>query len=243
MASTSKAVGGLHGGEGHQELPEPRPVGEAGDEGLAEVPAPGLVRHPVDHLAGEAEDEDAPGGGLVEAPAAQVEEGALVELAHGGAVAALHVVGVDGEVGLGVHLGLAGEQEVAVLLGAAGLLGVGTDHDGAVEDRGALPVEDALVDLAAGGPGRHVVDEGVVVEELGAPGEVEAVEGGLGAHAGEGHVEVEARQLPPEGEDPGVVAAAASRSGRRRSRGGRRRRPRPRGAGGRPPRLRPRGPR
>ena len=85
-------------------------------------------------------DQDAAGGLYPHATGAEVKEGIPVELAHGGPVGALDVVGVDLELGLGRDVGVAGEEQVAVGLVGVRLLRLLADVD--------LPPEDA--------PGRAV---------------------------------------------------------------------------------------
>ena len=114
--------------------------------------------------------------GGVDAAAAQIEDRVLVELADGGAVAALDVVGEDLELRLGVDLRVVGQQQVLVHLLRVALLRVRAHEHLAVEDAGGALVEDALVELAAGAARLAVVDGGVVVDVLRAAGQVEPVE-------------------------------------------------------------------
>ena len=53
----------------------------------------------------EAGDQEIARDGFVDTPRAEVEEGIAVDLAHRGAVGALHIVGVDFELRLGIRLG------------------------------------------------------------------------------------------------------------------------------------------
>ena len=77
--------------------------------------------------------------GLADAAGAQVEDRVRVELADRRAVRALHVVGEDLELRLGVDQGVARQQQVLVRLLRVGLLRVRPDDDLAVEDRRARP--------------------------------------------------------------------------------------------------------
>ena len=75
------------------------------EEGVQEV----LQRfqlHGLDDFAGEGMNEDLAGSRNVQSAAAHVEEGVFVDVAGGGAVPALYVVGVDEKAGLAVHLGV-----------------------------------------------------------------------------------------------------------------------------------------
>ena len=74
-----------------------------------------------------------------DAARAQVEQRLLVELADRRAVRALHVVGVDLQLRLGVDLRVVGEQQVMVGLLGVGLLRVLADDDPAVEDAVRVP--------------------------------------------------------------------------------------------------------
>ena len=76
----------------------------------------------VDDLAGEGLLQQQAGFGLADATLAHVEEGVVVQLSHGAAVAALHVVGVDFQHRLGVHACLGGADEVGIGLLRLGLL-------------------------------------------------------------------------------------------------------------------------
>ena len=79
----------------------------------------------------------------------QVEQRLRVQLPDRRAVRALHVVGEDLELRLGVDLRLVREQQGLVGLLGVGLLRVGADADPAVEDAARPAVEDALVELVA----------------------------------------------------------------------------------------------
>jgi len=93
-------------------------------------------------------------------------------VAGGGAVAALHVIGVDEQAGLTVHLGLFRQQEVFIGLLGVGLLGVLANGYVAAEDRSRLPVQDALVEQPAGAVRFGVVDVEVVIDVLAALGQL-----------------------------------------------------------------------
>ena len=56
--------------------------------------------------------EQRPGGCGIDAACAQIEQRVLVELAETRAMRALHIVGVDHQIGLGVDLGAVRQQQV-----------------------------------------------------------------------------------------------------------------------------------
>ena len=99
--------------------------------------------------AGERVDQHVARLGVGQAARAQVEDRVVVELADRRAVRALHVVGEDLELRLGVDRRVVGEQQRPVRLLGVGLLRVLADDDLAVEDRARRAAEDALVDLVA----------------------------------------------------------------------------------------------
>jgi hypothetical protein len=124
---------------------------------------------------------------LAEPPGAQVEERIGVELPDAGAVAALHVVGVDLELGLGVHLRLRAQQQVRVRLGRIRLLRIRPHDHPPPEHTPRAAAEHALVELVAGAVGNRVVDSGVVVYELLAAADEQAVQRALGAFVRQQH--------------------------------------------------------
>ena len=69
----------------------------------------------VDYLVDEGKLEQQLGFLLAYAALAHIEEGGIVELAHGAAMGALDIVGIDFEHGLGVHAG--GTRGAEVLVG------------------------------------------------------------------------------------------------------------------------------
>src|SRR3546814_2531281 len=89
----------------------------------------------VHALGQEGLDQHGAGGSLRDAPGAQVEERAVVEVAGGGAMAADDVVGIDLQFRLGVDLGLVGQQQHLAELVAVGVLGIAMDDDLALEHR------------------------------------------------------------------------------------------------------------
>ena len=81
-------------------------------------------------------------------------------------MAALDVVGVDLELGLGVDLGIVRQQQIVVLLVGVGLLRVLVDDDLAGEHGVRAAVDHALVELVRVAAGGHVVDADQVVDVL-----------------------------------------------------------------------------
>ena len=96
-----------------------------------------LERHLVHHLGGKGVGEQALGRGRGKAAAPRIERAHVVQPAHRGAVGALHVVGEDLQLRLGVHPRPVAQQQVAVGLLGVGLLRLGRHEDLAVEHRRA----------------------------------------------------------------------------------------------------------
>ncbi len=81
---------------------------------------------------------------------------------------ALHVVGVNLQLRLGIDLRVVGEQQVAIGLLGVGLLRVLVDDDAAVKDAVRVLIENPVIELPAGAVRTRVFDEHVVVEMLAA---------------------------------------------------------------------------
>ena len=122
---------------------------------------------------------------------------------------ALHVVGEDLELRLGVHPRGVAQQQVAVGLLGVGLLRLGLDEHLAVEHRARAAVQNALVDLPAPAVGLVVVDGGVVVDHLLAAGEVEPVHQGLDVLVVEPDVQVVPGQRAAHRQRERAVVAVA----------------------------------
>ena len=135
-----------------------------------------------------------------QAAGAQIEDRILVELADRRPVRALHVVGEDLQLRLGVDQRVVREQQRAVGLFRVGLLRVLAHDDLAVEHRPGTPAENALVDFVARAVGAGVIDGRVVVDQAVAVGEIQPVQRHLGAFAVERRQHVVANQLAAERE-------------------------------------------
>ena len=120
---------------------------------------------------------------MANATRAQVKEGVFVELADGGSVRTLDVVGVDFELGLGVDLGRLREQEILIGLVGVGFLRGLVNVDLAAEDTGGPAAENPLVELVALAVRLGVFDERVIIDVLCPVFDIEAVESGVNAFA------------------------------------------------------------
>ena len=120
---------------------------------------------------------------------------------------ALHVVGEDFELRLGVHLRLAREEQVAARLRRIGLLRARAHQDLAVEHRMRRAAGDALVQLAAHAVGLRMVDQGMGVRELLTADQRDPVDRAFGAFGRLHDVEVEARKACAERHAHRAVAA------------------------------------
>src|ERR1035437_1101188 len=134
----------------------------------------GLVDLLPDLLQGDAVDdglEEAVHQGVLrllkrEATALQVEELVGVDLAHGGAVGAAHVVGLDLELGHGIGLGFGRQDQAAVGLVGVRMLGVLADLDQPRVDRDRLVPKRAFDQQVAHAVGGEMVLPRLKVEVL-----------------------------------------------------------------------------
>ena len=161
---------------------------------LLDVRAHRAFLHAVEAFAGEGDKQQPSRGHLVDSARAQIEERVFLDLADGRAVRALHVVGVDFELRLGVDLRRVGKQQVAIGLLGVGLLRVLVHDDAAVKDAVRAVIENAVVKLAAGAVRAGVLDQHVVVEVLPAVADEQAVDQALAALAGQNRMHVVAHQ-------------------------------------------------
>ena len=83
----------------------------------------------IDYFAQEGEHQQHAGFFQGDAALLHVEQSRVVQLAYGGSVAALHVVGIDFKLRLCVHPGVAGGAKVAVGLLRRGMLGPRSHQD------------------------------------------------------------------------------------------------------------------
>ena len=116
-----------------------------------------------DRLVDEGEHQQLLGRPPRDAARGQVEERGLVDRAAGRAVAALHVVGVDLELGLGQELARLVEQQPLADLVAVGLLRPGLHQDLALEDPDRAAAQHLLEHLPALAAHGAVGDEDRVV--------------------------------------------------------------------------------
>ncbi len=172
-------------------------VSSATDQRLLELGPQGIDPDAADDVVGEGIGQQPAALVAADAPCPQVKQLFLVELADAGAMGTLHVVGVDFQLRFGVNDGIVGQQQRLVGLLGVGLLGVGVNVNLAVEDAAGPAVEDALVQLVAGAIRLGMVDARVVIDQLVAARQVQAVKRGFAALRVEHHVDVRARSTPP----------------------------------------------
>src|SRR6476646_7561766 len=115
------------------------------ERGALESFTHGVHLERLEHVGGERVREEAPRQLIGDAARLQVEERGLVDLPDRRAVRALHVVGEDLELRLGVDVRRVGKQQRLVRLLAVRLLRDRPDVDLPVEHAVRPPVENALV--------------------------------------------------------------------------------------------------
>src|SRR5579863_2480790 len=154
--------------------------------------------HAFQALASESLQQKLARRNLVDAPRLQVEQSVFFNLADGRAVGALHVVGVDFQLRLGVDLRIVGKQKITVGLLGVGLLRVLVYHDAAVENAVGMAVQDSVVELAAAAVRAGMLHVHVIVEMLMAIADKQAIDQALSTFAGQHRVHVVADQSAAE---------------------------------------------
>ena len=147
-----------------------------------------------DGFVQEAEDEHFPRIFEADAPTLQVEQGVRIEAAGGGAVRALHVVGVDFKARHALRAGVVVQEDVAAVLARVGFLRAVSDVDCAVEVALGVVVQRAAHDLVAFAVFGVVAHVEVVVGDLVAAQVLDAAEGEVAAFAAQFAMHVETVQ-------------------------------------------------
>src|SRR4051812_26566059 len=135
-----------------------------------------LERHLADNLCGKGIRQQPFGFPRRHSTALCVKERDIVQAPDGGTVRALHVIRKDLQLRLGVDSGGVAQQEIPVGLLCVSLLRFGANENLAVEHCPRMVVEYALIDLPAATVRLIVMDRSVIVDQLVASGEIEAVE-------------------------------------------------------------------
>ena len=150
--------------------------------------------HALQTLTGEGLQQKLARGNFVDAARPQVEQSIFFDLADGRTVGALHVVGVDFQLRLGVNLRVVGKQQVAVRLLGVGFLRVFVHDDAAVENPVRMAIQDSVVELAAAAVWAGVLYVHVIVEMLVIVAHEDAVDQTLSTFAGQHWVDIVADQ-------------------------------------------------
>src|SRR3954471_520834 len=138
-----------------------------------------LEGHLADNLRGKGVRQQPFGFPRRHSTAPCVKERDIVQATDGGTMRALHVIRKDLELRLGVDSGGVAQQEIPVGLVCVSLLRFGANENLAVEHCPRMVVENALIDLPAATVRLIVMDRSVIVDQLVASGEIEAVGSGL----------------------------------------------------------------
>jgi len=130
----------------------------------------------IHDLAGKSINEKAAGRGLVDTPRAQVKERIGIQLADGGSMGTLDVVGIDLQLRLCTDLRLVRKQKVVVGLLGVCLLSTREHHDSAVKDPAGLLPQNPFINLPAVAVGFGMFESSVVVDVLTAGNQIETVQ-------------------------------------------------------------------
>ena len=116
---------------------------------MTQAVAQRVKAHAVYHIAHEGLHKQFLGNRQRDAACLHVEQRFLVELAHSGTVRTLHVVGINFELGLGVHLGGGRCHYVAVALISVDFGTVGLDENLTGKSADSVVVEHIFEHLVA----------------------------------------------------------------------------------------------
>ena len=142
-----------------------------------------FVAYVVDYIRHECLREHAARFLAGDTAALHVEEGALVELACGGAVACLDFIAIDFELRRGVHAGLGRHEDIAVGLRGVGVAGFLIHYHAATESAVGLVEDGGLEELFAGAVLTVVAQGDVVRYYLAVGADGQAAEVGIAAVA------------------------------------------------------------
>ena len=127
-------------------------------------------------VEGKGVDKQGSCGGFTDPAGPEVKQGLLAKLTYRGTVTAFYIIGIYFELGFGIDGRFLADHEVVILLEGVCLLRVLVYEDLAVEDAGGLFKQDTFIELVAETRRLLMVDQGMVVDQLLAGGEVEAVQ-------------------------------------------------------------------
>ncbi|MNE27777.1 hypothetical protein D3C80_1211980 [compost metagenome] len=123
---------------------------------------------------------------------------------------ALHLVGVDDQLGLHVDLAALGRDQAVMAHAGVGVVGALLDQDLALEDAARLVTDHALDQLAGRAVGRDVVDDGGQVGVARAAEQIDCIDARICALGAVAQAGLLALQLGAGGDD-GLAIAAAGR--------------------------------
>src|SRR5262249_30642837 len=154
--------------------------------------------HAVQAFVGERLQKKMLRGNFTQAARAQIEKSGFVHLADGRAVRTFYVVSVDLQLRFGVDLGIIAKQKIAIGLLGVSFLGVLVHDDAPMENTARLPVQNAVVELAAVAMRAGMLHEHVVIHVLSSVGHEQAVDQALRALSSQYGMNVVADQSPAQ---------------------------------------------
>ena len=148
-----------------------------------------------------------------DAAAFKIKELVFFELADCRSMRALHIIGKNLKLGLGVHLRIVGQEQVLVRLLRVGQLRAVTHKNFAVENRTRLAVEDALIKLMTGAVRLPVINHRMRIGVLLAVNHVKPVNPAFRALMIHHHVDGVPRQRRAQIDRGRVVSRVCSQFG------------------------------
>lgn len=170
------------------------------------------LRHGAHDLISKAAKQQATSLGHRDATCLHIKQLLGIHIADGGTMAALHVVGQDFQLGLGIDLRPVGQQQGATQLLRVGLLRQRRNTDAALEYRMAMIVNHVLEQLVAAAVGHGMVQEQRVIEMRGAVRQHQTLDIGLRRAADKLDMQFVARQRRTAlHRDMGIARASTDR--------------------------------
>src|SRR5687767_8731181 len=113
---------------------------------------------------------------MVDSTGSKIEDGVCIQLPDSSAMGALHIIGINLELGVRVYERLFGKNQILVRLFRIGLLRIETNDDPSIENTTGLSVENTFIQLVAVAVRFGMVNGGVIVNVLFSVNQIEAVE-------------------------------------------------------------------
>ncbi len=120
----------------------------------------------INYFSRKCIQEQQSGIGFTDTTLPKVEHGFLIQLANGGPMGALHIIGIDLEERLGMRLCRICHQNIFTILESIGLLGIFPHKDMPVKDSTGFLIKNAFEELIAVTIRFCMIDKNLVIDML-----------------------------------------------------------------------------